>query len=97
MKIIEQYKDMAGKYRTMIDIGNGETIMLKFQQMTNNEIILQEARKVIRTRLKAEDLKIKLAEVNNQIAALIVTKTELTAKIALSKVGEKINGSGYSR
>jgi len=58
MKIIEQYKDMAGKYRTMIDIGNGETIMLKFQQMTNNEIILQEARKVIRTRLKAEDLRL---------------------------------------
>jgi len=90
MKIIEQYKDMAGKYRVLVDIGT-ETIMLKFQDEPKVEQVQVEVDKILASRIKAPE--IELAEIEQKIVTLdemkvqyVTQKTELVAKIEMTKI-----------
>ena len=90
MKIIEQYKDMAGKHRVLVDIGT-ETIMLKFQTEPKTEQVQAEVHKILASRIKVPE--VELAELNQKITALdemkvqyVAQKVELTAKIELAVI-----------
>ena len=90
MKIIEQYKDMAGKHRVLVDIGV-EVLMLKFQNEPKVEQVQVEVDKILASRIKVPE--VELAELNQKITALdemkaqyVTQKTELVAKIELAAI-----------
>ena len=54
-KIVNKEQDMAGKWRVWVEISDGETIMLKFQENPTTTKIKEETIKYINNRLKEEE------------------------------------------
>ena len=82
MKILEQFIDMAGKYRVLVDTG-AEVIMLKFQKEPIEAAINTEIQKLAIA--KAKEPEMKLQQITEQIASLTIQKNQLETEIAKPK------------
>lgn len=81
---------MAKKWRYLVDDGNGNGQMLKFDEEQKDDVVIAEA-KVIQDKLKNEktDITAALAKVDEQIAELNAKKIELNAKISEAEINKK--------
>ncbi len=89
-KIIQKEQDLAKKWRYLIDDGNGNVQMLKFDEEQKDDVVIAKA-KVIQDKLKNEktDITAEIAKVDEQIAELNAKKIELNAKISEAEINKK--------
>ena len=76
-KIKEKYQDIAGRWRIIVDIGNGECQMFKFQKEPQLAEIDAELQKFIQNQQTSKLNK--LETINQEIVRLQTRKAELEA------------------
>jgi len=76
-KIKEKYQDIAGRWRIIVDIGNGECQMFKFQKEPRLEEIDAELQKFIQNQQTSKLNE--LETINQEIVRLQTRKAELEA------------------
>jgi len=77
--IIRKIQDVAGKWRVFVDVGGGESIMLKFQQDPTIQQIKDEIAKM--NQIKLTEKVNELEQVKQQIQALTDRKNQLEIEI----------------
>jgi hypothetical protein len=82
-QIINKYKDPTRKWRVMVDMGNGELKMFKFQTLPTDEEILQEVERYALALLNYQKMvkEQELAEIPTQITQLQSRKISLEAEL----------------
>lgn len=73
--VTQTEKDMAGKRRVWVDIGEGETVMLKFEKDVSQKEIKDEIVKALKNRETQKENE--MEQINRQIDDLQIRKKEL--------------------
>jgi len=79
-KILEKYKNIAGKWYVRVAISDTEAIFLKFQTEPTEMVIKQEVSKFIKNKRQAKIRE--LESINQQISSLQDRKEFLESEIA---------------
>ena len=75
-KILEKFQDLAGKWRVVVDLGNGEARMLKFHHDPELSLINKEINKLT----PVVDKQAEIAIIDQQIMELQTKKSLLEVK-----------------